>query len=737
MTALLAHSARNGVPEQLYKTHVQSVVRNARENMKNALAYFSGPGDQKGAFDNAIKSGALFHDLGKLDGRNQCVLAKTDYGGKLPVNHTDAGTAWLLRKRTLNGGILTYCHHTGLFSLSEELKKNDGKLAFRDMEIASETDNNLSEYLAKHNNEFPEVNLAQDTLVLQSLSLRLALSCLVDADHHDTACHYGGECLLSNINDLHWLERLDALNSYIRNLSGIGTDDDRNRLRDEMYQACLNGDIDYPLIYCDAPVGTGKTTAVMAHLLSVAAVKNLRHIIVVLPYTNIIEQSVDVYRRSLVLNGENPEEIIAAHYHRADFSNLNSRQFATLWKAPIIVTSAVQFFETLSSSTTSTLRKLHELPGSAVFIDEAHTAIPLHLWPQHWKWFQELANHWTCHFVLASGSLVKFWEHPSFSNAPHTVHSVLPTSLRKKLHGFEKERVVFPARRLPLNRKELIEFVLTKPGPRLVILNTVQSAAVIAHEMRKTGGNVLHLSTSLTPNDRGKIIKFINQMLGQRTIPDWTLVATSCVEAGIDFSFKTAFRESCSVASLIQTGGRVNRHGADLQGEVIDFRAKDPFLNKHPLFEVSRAVLDQMFDEKIFDAMSSDEATTEAIFRELGKTGTLQKSMLIQEYEDKQEYKKVELLTKVIDADTRTVIIPSTITHKLENGEKISSIDILQNSVQLWSKKISQLGLQEVRYHPELFHWGTFPYDPDFLGYMEGLLPMVYEYEDDEYGLVV
>jgi CRISPR-associated endonuclease/helicase Cas3 len=83
---------------------------------------------------------------------------------------------------------------------------------------------------------------------------------------------------------------------------------------------------------------------------------------------------------------------------------------STLWTAPIILTTAVQFFETLASNHPAALRKLHGLTGSVVFIDEAHAALPTHLLGQNWRWMRELAEAWGCSFVLASGSLVRYWE---------------------------------------------------------------------------------------------------------------------------------------------------------------------------------------------------------------------------------------------------------------------------------------------------------------------------------------
>ena len=169
----------------------------------------------------------------------------------------------------------------------------------------------------------------------------------------------------------------------------------------------------------------------MAHLLQAAIRKDLRHIIVVLPYTSIITQSVRVYREALVLDNEDPEFIVAEHDHQADFSSIEARELATTWNAPIIVTTAVQFFETLGTNEPARLRKLHELPGTGIFIDESHAAIPTWLWPQAWIWLQKLTKEWGCHLVLASGTTAKFWDMAQGHGSP--LPGVAATILRKNV----------------------------------------------------------------------------------------------------------------------------------------------------------------------------------------------------------------------------------------------------------------------------------------------------------------
>ena len=105
-----------------------------------------------------------------------------------------------------------------------------------------------------------------------------------------------------------------------------------------------------------------------------------------------------------------------------------------------------------------------------------------------------------------------------------------------------------------LDVNELADLVKKELGPRLVILNTVQSAAVVAKAMRELGMDVLHLSTALTPGDRKRILEQVDGRLLDRMAGDWALVATSCVEAGVDLSFRCAFRERFGTASTIQVG---------------------------------------------------------------------------------------------------------------------------------------------------------------------------------------
>jgi CRISPR-associated endonuclease/helicase Cas3 len=477
----------------------------------------------------------------------------------------------------------------------------------------------------------------------------------------------------------------------------------------------------------------------MAHLLRVASEKKLRHIFVVLPYTNIITQSVEVYRKALVLEGERPEDVVAEHHHRADFGDLELRQLATLWKAPIIVTTAVQFFETLGSHHPARLRKLHELPGSVVFVDEMHAAMPSHLWPQMWRWLEVWTREWGGHLVLASGSLPRFWKLDEYRGLIQSVSSnpieapdlVSDDDLKIELAKEEKCRIKY--RRRPkgdanaLDCEGVISFVLDRPGPRLLIVNTVQTAAVIARAMRKDGNDILHLSTALAPVHRDSIVERIKLRLRDK-IGDWTLVATSCVEAGMNFSFRTGFRERASTASLIQVGGRVSRENEHEGAEVWDLLLRDDRFRQNPAMKIPRQALDS-FDETILNQQQPAYLATEAMKREW-TCGAEEKAKVLIEDEDNMEYRPVSnggnhrgvgLLCRVIDADTRTVVVDPSLIEAIRQYKRISRTELLRYSVQIWATKINRLGLKLIGRDNELYAWSD-DYDPDFLGYMSGVL---------------
>ena len=210
---------------------------------------------------------------------------------------------------------------------------------------------------------------------------------------------------------------------------------------------------------------------------------------------------------------------------------------------------------------------------------------------------------------------------------------------------------------------------------------------------------------------------------------EWTLVATSLVEAGIDISFRTALRERFSTSSLIQIGGRVNRHGQDGPGEVIGFffdrgvfdtgRA----LTHHPGAKESAAVLSRLFESRTLDApfdpaVIATQALVDEVRDKSGKVGDE-----LAKAEGDLDYPCAAEKGRLITSDTGLVVVEHDLRDRLEAKERVSPRDLLEGSVQLWTKKIEWFALQPVRNRPDVCWW-PHRYDPHFLGYMEGALAL-------------
>jgi CRISPR-associated endonuclease/helicase Cas3 len=349
-----------------------------------------------------------------------------------------------------------------------------------------------------------------------------------------------------------------------------------------------------------------------------------------------------------------------------------------------------------------------------------------------WRWLETWTREWGGHLVLASGSLPRFWELPEFVDPPKQageVPDLLPAPLCRALEAAERVRIAPQRREEPVDGDGLVEWVASAKAPRLLILNTVQGAAVVARKLRQMKHDVLHLSTALAPVHRGRIVEQVKARLDAK-VEGWTLVATSCVEAGMNFSFRTGFRECCSTASLIQVGGRVSRGGEYDDAAVWSFRIRDSLIPHHPGFKISGNVLDALFDRGAIQSKTPSQLAKEAMRLEVTDKDE-NRARDLRAAEEGMEYPTVSRLCRVIDAPTCTVVIDPALVGRLRAGERVTSRELHRGSVQMWATKIDDLAVRPVfSGHGRsggletLYEW-TLDYDPDFLGYMAGVLPLL------------
>ena len=304
MTEYFARSPKENQCSQTYEQHINGVLKRVRRYASEAARYSAVDGQK---LQKLSELAAIYHDLGKLAPENQLILSGQKTAKSLPLNHADAGTAFLLddEHTSILAAVAIAAHHIGLPNFAEEKER---QTPFRDAKIKDVVDKDIEQYVSIHSQLICECPSAENVTPAGDLPvfMRLLLSCLVDADHSDAALYSGQYPADEPQIKLRAAARLDALDKYAAGF--INSNGERDKLRGEMYTACRNAKINISenIVSCDSPVGSGKTTAVMAHMLTQAQKRGLRRIFVVLPFTNIIKQSVKVYRDALVLPGENP-----------------------------------------------------------------------------------------------------------------------------------------------------------------------------------------------------------------------------------------------------------------------------------------------------------------------------------------------------------------------------------------------------------------------------------------------
>jgi CRISPR-associated endonuclease/helicase Cas3 len=236
--------------------------------------------------------------------------------------------------------------------------------------------------------------------------------------------------------------------------------------------------------------------------------------------------------------------------------------------------------------------------------------------------------------------------------------------------------------------------------------------------------NVERLSTALTPLNRAKTARRVRERLASPE-KDRCLVATSCVEAGVDFSFRSAFREIWGLVNLLQGVERASRSGQYQDTEVWDFRHDESAgLTLHPQAKVARGVLADIFkDCARQQRQPSPGDCTEALRLKLRNDRGAQ-ALRIEEIERAKkaaDYPEVAELCRIITADTQTVLVDQALAKRIESRDRTqfpSWRDVMQNSVQIWASRLDPAKLPVKPIGPDGELWAWIGNYDSFLGYM-------------------
>lgn len=505
-------------------------------------------------------------------------------------------------------------------------------------------------------------------LLSADLMARMAFSCLVDADALDTEEHFEPSKTALRGNDLDVGTLLERLKAAQADLIARSEPTRVNRLRAEVYETCLAASEWAPGCFrLTVPTGGGKTLSSLAFALSHATKHNRDRVIYAIPYTSIIDQTVTVFRSAL-----GDERAVLAH-HSSAFEPLGvdevdggtdwRRIAAENWDAPVIVTTNVQFFESLLGSRPGRSRKVHRMARSVVVLDEVQTLPPSLLDPLL-DVIRRLSEQWGTTFVLCSATQPAVGEMDKPGVALSNLREIVP----KYAEHFEAlKRVVFESPAEPWDWCR-VAGEMRASERCLVILNTRKDALALLDELDDP--DALHLSTLLTPAHRKMVLEEVRARLKSGAF--CRLVSTQVVEAGVDLDFPLVMRAIAPLDRLIQAAGRCNREGREDSGRVIVF---NPSEGSSPLGVYRTGA--ELARTAIRDGVEvlHDPASSTGFFRELYENVDLD-AKRIQEKRARLAFRAVDEVFHLISEDTVPVVVRGEETEDLiaamEHDRRIS-----------------------------------------------------------------
>ena len=405
------------------------------------------------------------------------------------------------------------------------------------------------------------------TSVGHALWIRMLYSCLVDADFLDTEGFLEPEKSKTRKGYPLLNELLTVFESYMAKKQSEAAPTLVNKKRAEILKQCIAKSAHKPAIFTlTVPTGGGKTLSSMAFALHHAAKYGKRRIIYVIPYTSIIEQTADQFRQ--IFN-----DAVVEHHSNVDVSDeghetTKSRLACENWDAPVIVTTSVQFFESLFANRSSRCRKLHNIVNSVVVLDEVQLLPPEYLNPILHT-VKELQKNYGVTFVLSTATPPAFGEHKSadfhFEGLGDTVEIMEnPVALHK---AFKRVEIHVTDNLMTSRTWEDLVKELTQYPSVLCIVNRRDDCRILYELMPKEA--TFHLSALMCGAHRSQVISQIKQRLKDK-LPT-RVISTQLVEAGVDLDFPVVYRAIAGLDSIAQAAGRCNREGLLVQGSVVVF----------------------------------------------------------------------------------------------------------------------------------------------------------------------
>lgn len=564
----IAHSANSDGIIQTMKEHSSGVGKLMREF---ALSE---------SFADLYEYCGLIHDIGKYSDSFQNYIR----GQGSKTRHSIYGAILAKDASLIEVMFPVYGHHAGL--------PNKPSMAG---DIKAELITNRAYYDAIYehwrDDNDKQLNVPDDELfrslpdILQKeCFVRMLYSALVDADCLDTERHFAKKKFEQRKSVV--LEP-DALSAKLEQefmrfeqdpeKKNLPINQLRNRVR--LY-AESKANLPQGFYSLTLPTGLGKTLCSINWALAHAQChKNISRIIIVLPFVSIIDQTAGKLKE--IFNDEKNDFVLEHHSNviyaeNEDKEEYNPKLLATEnWDYPIIVTTNVQFFESLFSNKRSDCRKLHNIQDAVIIFDEIQT-LPMGITEPTLTMLDNLQQLCRCSILFCTATQPDFATREGFKGISH-----IESLVENPEMVFEQTRRVTYH---PVNDynevciSELADTVIRNKQSALVVFNTKKKARIFFEEIK--GGQAFkhyfHLSTSMCPDHRKSVLKEIQEVLKKNETV--IVCSTQLIEAGVDLDFPSVYREIAPLESIIQSAGRCNREGKrkddsgnDITGDVYLF----------------------------------------------------------------------------------------------------------------------------------------------------------------------
>jgi CRISPR-associated endonuclease/helicase Cas3 len=592
MEPALAHIGGFGGKAHLLIDHLRDVANDTRtfaEEIRHGDSIFLALAEWVG----------WLHDLGKYRDQFQEYL-KGMRSKSVETQHAVFGAACALDSGLPKAVALAVLgHHAGLHDLStaqDRISSDELKPVLQVADLLDRLQQDLIGIAKTLPNSCPEfVPLLRGILKAEprhELLVRMLFSCLVDADYLDTEKYMRG--YPRSPLGLEAGSLFSKIDAYVKNLNLESADNRVNSVRKNLYEACVSGAEKEPGFFSvTAPTGSGKTLAMMSFALKHADRHELRRVVVVLPFLSIIEQNASIYRDVL------GDKVVLEHHSAID-SGSSSRRYAEEaqvdeaaesestdqglgtdkvkladrlatenWDAPIIVTTAVQFLESLFARKPSRCRKLHNIARSVVLFDEVQS-LPLNLLEPILSMLRDLKTDFGCSFLFGSAT------QPHFGRDVHNLPSgfaegecrEIAPSPKDTFGVLRRTRFELAFRDEAWNWETLIDRIIEKPRILVVVNFRKQAQDLFQQLERREVKGIFHLSSTMCAAHRRAVLGdrrnpeegTIYHVL-QKTKEPCRLISTQVIEAGVDISFPVVFRHIAPFDAILQASGRCNREG--------------------------------------------------------------------------------------------------------------------------------------------------------------------------------